>query len=162
LQYPNGVGVNSTWLRDQSGANLNAQPQDQPRRLAGVPSALPAADLNDPDKSHLYVQNELLRKIFSNVTTRSNVFAAWVTTGFFEVPDDSAKPVKLGVEWGSATNTNIRRQMFAIVDRSTLTIKNPADPTDQFRQGDRPIFFQFAPIPPPPPAVPNQSLGASL
>jgi hypothetical protein len=108
MQNPGGIGINDTFLRSTvAGGDGNTQ------RLFQVPGA------------HPYLQDQLMTKVFNNLTTRSNVFAVWVTVGFFQVTDDAVRPVKLGAEIGRVENRHIRHRMFAIVDRSTLTM-NPA------------------------------------
>jgi hypothetical protein len=101
LQFPRG-SINNTVLR--------AGTRDPGRRLLQV----------SVNPQHPYLEYQLLTKIFNNLTVRSNVFAVWVTVGFFEVTDDSSRPVKLGAEIGRSENRHIRHRMFAIVDRSLL------------------------------------------
>jgi hypothetical protein len=106
LQFP-GSNLDTTLLQARAGDSAR-------HRLLEVPVSQP----------HPALQYQLLNKIFNNVTVRSNVFAVWITVGFFEVTDASSRPAKLGAELARAENRQIRHRMFAIVDRSLLQ-QNP-------------------------------------
>jgi hypothetical protein len=123
-QYPLGSGLEDTFLRPD--------PANPGRMLFEVAGG---ATPND----HPFMRYELLTKAFRNLTTRSNVFAVWLTVGFFEVIDDSdsTRPPRLGAELGRAENRHVRHRMFAIVDRSNLSVS----PNDRFRPGPRPFFM---------------------
>jgi hypothetical protein len=75
-----------------------------------------------------------------HITTTSNVFAVYWTVGYFEVVDETVRPVRLGAEIGRSENRHIRNRFFAIVDRSGLklfnttsapNLQNPTYPNDQ-------------------------------
>lgn len=100
-QFPNGVSVHDTILGNGSGAGLFYDPSSA---------------------AHPYFKYEMLNKMYSNVTVRSNVFAVWMTVGFFEVVDDSTRPVKLGAEMNRAEGRHVRHRMFAVVDRSNTSV----------------------------------------
>ncbi len=110
--FASGSGINNTLLRNAPAG--------------GTPTAPGLFQVSS--LSHPYQYDELLTKILNNITTRSNVFAVWITVGFFPVVQDTdaagnpVRPIKLGAEIGLSTNTNIRHRLFAIVDRSSLAI----------------------------------------
>ncbi len=108
-QYPRGSGLEDTLLRSFNGGA---------RRL--FQPALPPSASPDHPARHPYLRDQLLTKIFNHLTTRSHVFAVWVTVGFFAVTDETTRPVQLGAESGRSENRHIRHRLFAIVDRSTL------------------------------------------
>jgi hypothetical protein len=144
-QYPTpqsttGSGIEDTLLRSNS-PNLSGTFQTQ--RLFQLPGPNVPADPNQP-----YLHDQLLNKIFSNLTTRSNVFAVWATIGFFEVTDDTTQPPTLGAEMGRAEGRHVRHRMFAIVDRTQVgntstplqaAITGPGQATISLRLSPNPV-----------------------
>ena len=65
-------------------------------------------------------RKELLSKIANSITTKSNVFGVWITTGYFEVINELTDPPTLGAEINKIAGRNIRHRMFAIVDRTNM------------------------------------------
>lgn len=83
----------------------------------------------NPQDLEPYIKNEMLTKIANSMTTRSNVFAVYLTVGFFEVIDDTTRPVRLGAEVRPRSGVPVRHKMFAIVDRTNLaTAGTPLNP----------------------------------
>ena len=61
-----------------------------------------------------YFANELKQKVGNSVTTRSSVFAIWITIGYFELDEFG----RLGAEVGSEAGEVDRNRAFYIIDRS--------------------------------------------
>jgi hypothetical protein len=100
------------------------------------PGLIPNANPNTVD---YYTRNRILSKIAGNTTNRSNVFAVWMTVGFFEGyrPDPVNNPdaVQIGAEMADQT----RRRGFFVVDRSVLEDAwNPTTGTYDFHK-----FIQY-------------------
>jgi hypothetical protein len=114
VQYSGGLGIGNTILRPLSATSATTYP--------GGTTQLLLEDPNITATTHPYQRYQLLTKIFNNVTNRSNVFAIWLTVGFFQVEDTTTTPPKLGVEIRAAEGLNIRHRMFAIVDRTNVLL----------------------------------------
>jgi hypothetical protein len=118
---------------------LRPSPNGSSTTTGGVPQPLFAQDpagqqlpgtqqpYNDTTRNP-YFKYQTLQRIANNVTTRSNVFAVWLTIGYFEaLPNtigsggvDAGHPdgYMLGAELGSATGEIERHRAFYIFDRS--------------------------------------------
>lgn len=105
-QFPTRPGFDGTVLANGSAAGM----------LAFQGAQMPI---------HPTVVQELLAKMANNTTTRSNTFAVYLTVGFFEVMDDTVRPVRLGAEIRTRNGLPIRHKMFAIVDRTNLAVEIP-------------------------------------
>ncbi len=121
--------------------NLLAPPSvpNSPLGLWGttVPRLLELMNPLQPNQAlftHPFERAQLMAKINNNLTTRSNVFAVWVTVGYFEVHTQTLDPNpavpfnpitnpyvdKLGAEIGRADGQQKRHRFFAVVDRSVF------------------------------------------
>ncbi|MBA4067561.1 MAG: hypothetical protein C0501_28400 [Isosphaera sp.] len=117
-----GVGIDDTLLRrNPAGAG------GVPWLTVGPPAA------GEPD--HPYRQAEALRKILNNTTTTSNVFAVWVTVGYFEVESSTPAPagsgvpdfVTLGREYYREAPGDARHKFFGFVDRTKVGLQAASD-----------------------------------
>jgi len=151
-QYPNagpsgfGVSIDDTILRpDPAVVPQQQQPPtatfDPLKRLLQPNPNSAQGQLVAQAGDQPYLRMELLNKIFNNVTTRSNVFAVWLTVGFFEVNDNNgtANPPLLLREIGRSENRQVRHRMFAIIDRSNLAIA--ANSTPPSPANTRPFYI---------------------
>jgi hypothetical protein len=83
----------------------------------------------DPRRNPFFRYREMMR--LSNLTTpRSNVFAVWMTVGFFVIEQHPTRTedTALGAEYGLDTGKNVRFKSFMILDRSIPVGFRPGTP----------------------------------
>ena len=61
-----------------------------------------------------YYRYRGINRLSNLLTTRSNVYAVWMTVGFFEIDSNG----KLGQEFGAENGDIARHKSFMIIDRS--------------------------------------------
>ncbi|MDX1965392.1 MAG: hypothetical protein SFX18_19760 [Pirellulales bacterium] len=103
--------------------DVNGQP-DGATLLFGPEQSLATDEYRNPTQ-HYPLATQNMERISNLVTTRSNVYAIWVTVGYFEVTpngnttgDPQAPAFLIGQELGSDTGEITRHRGFAIIDRS--------------------------------------------
>jgi hypothetical protein len=82
----------------------------------------------DPDRNPYFRFREMIR--LSNLaTSRSNVFAVWMTIGFFKIePHPTLGGTALSAEYGLDTGDTVRHKAFFIIDRSIPVGYRPGVP----------------------------------
>ncbi len=120
-------GVNATLLRSAVGLAGPLEPLDRRQPLFSVPTvAVSAAPAKSP-----FFQYQSLQRLSNLTTTRSNVYAVWMTLGYFYVirhpvydPGNAlhrqlyGDGYILGKEVGIHDGTAKRHRAFSVVDRS--------------------------------------------
>ncbi|MDZ4780879.1 MAG: hypothetical protein SGJ19_11550 [Planctomycetia bacterium] len=112
--------INVTIMRQQpSGPGGSAS--NEP--LFAAPILSTPLPHNDPERNP-YFYYAGMQKIYNSVTTRSNVYAVWVTVGYFEVTPVPIDPTRypdgwqLGAELGTDTGEIERHRAFYLYDRT--------------------------------------------
>ncbi len=85
------------------------------------------APLFEADSTDAYFQNAMRQRLGNLATTRSSVFAIWITVGYFEVDEngDLMDVASGGVEIGADTGGATRNRGFFIFDRSIPVAYEP-------------------------------------
>ncbi len=133
----NRLEVESTLLRSsETGYKPNAADLSHPR-WENPPTAPHDQHYNNSDRNP-YFRYQGLARIGNLVTSRSNVYAVWITMGYFEVePSPDANTLaglrihpdgyRLGRELGSDTGNVKRHRAFYIIDRSIPVAFEPGE-----------------------------------
>ena len=112
VNVPQGVPlvteVGSTLLRNSESTTINSAPETEPLFDFGNTSPIYNANRN------AYFRNLQRQRLGNLVTTKSSVFAIWVTVGYFEVDENGL----VGAEIGSDTGDVQRNRGFFMFDRS--------------------------------------------
>jgi len=106
---------------------LRPDPTNLGQPLISFPAAA-AQTYSDPNRNP-YFRYQLLSRLGNSLTTRSNVYAVWITIGYFEVSPAPATTgtidytiypdgYQLGQELGSDMGDITRHRAFYIYDRS--------------------------------------------
>ncbi len=121
--------IDSTLLRDiVTGPPSSAQ--------EGLPLLTNQFDLpDDPARDterHSYFAYQALQRLPNLVTTRSNVYAVWLTIGYFEVEPTAPSEFhpdgyRLGQELGADTGEVRRHRAFYIIDRTIPVAFEPGE-----------------------------------
>jgi hypothetical protein len=136
-RWNNGTGMQDTILRTALPITTPSDP------LILLPNPTTGSPL------HPYQRDEMLRKLFNQITTVSDTYLVLMTVGIFEVRDEvqdfpnGPTRVVLGQEINKESPGDLRVQYAAIVDRSALAVNNNnawnnATPPDQ---PSAPIWF---------------------
>ena len=137
-QYPTSIGINNTLL--QAATVTAASANTNGLRLFDVTTN--GTGNTAVTATHPYQQHALLTKLMNNVTVRSNVFAVWVTVGFFQVTDETSTPARPQRKKSTAARTATSAIAFsplwtgrAPITRS-FTSKGPTVSFDALRPSD--------------------------
>jgi len=104
------------------GTLFRPDPGDPTRPLFAFQTMAATTPYNDTDRNP-YFRYQAFQKLGNMLTTRSNVYAVWITVGFFEVervPIDPGHPdgYQIGMELGSDIGDVTRHRAFYIIDRT--------------------------------------------
>ena len=102
--------------RDIESGLLRSDPDNPEKPLFAFEST---SDINDTGRNP-YFRYQGLMRLANLTTTRSNVYAVWITVGYFEAkPDDTITGgYQLGREMGAETGEIRRHRAFYMIDRS--------------------------------------------
>jgi len=112
----------ATLFRSLEYTQSNAAPGNNPLFDLSQNSVGPWAN----PKRNAYFNYDIRQRLGNLVTTRSNVFAVWVTVGFFEVDGDGKPTYEIGAEQGTAQ----RFRGFFLVDRTIPVAFEPGKDHD--------------------------------